>query len=117
MRDFPRPAPVEVGIFGEKHALKRLTYADVFELLGEVAKTLQGKQLETQTVLAALNAGGPLVDDLLKRSFPTFEEWSDLPIDAWAGLLEVVVESNDVSGIIENFTRLREKVTTPSRKK
>jgi hypothetical protein len=117
MRDFPRPAPVEVGIFGVKHSLKRLTYADVFELLGEVAQALKGQSLETERVISALNAGGPLVNDLLKRSFPTFTEWEELPLDVWMGLLEVVVEENDVPGIMENFMRLREKAIAPSRRK
>lgn len=117
MRDFPRPAPVEVEIYGEKHALKRLTYADVFELLGEVAQALKGQSLETESVISALNAGGPLVNDLLKRSFPTFTEWEELPLDVWMGLLEVVVEENDVPGIMENFMRLREKAIAPSRRK
>lgn len=117
MRDFPRPAPVEVGIFGVQHALKRLTYADVFELLGEVAQALKGQSLETERVISALNAGGPLVNDLLKRSFPTFTEWEELPLDVWMGLLEVVVEENDVPGIMENFMRLREKAIAPSRRK
>ena len=118
MRDFPRPAPVEVGIFGVQHALKRLTYADVFELLGEVAQALRGQALETERVISALNAGGPLVNDLLKRSFPTFEEWDDLPLDVWMGLLEVVVEENHVAGILENFMRLREKaIQAPARRK
>lgn len=117
MRDFPRPAPVEVGIFGVQHALKRLTYADVFELLGEVAQALKGQSLETERVISALNAGGPLVNDLLKRSFPTFEEWDNVPLDVWMGLLEVVVEENDIPGIMENFMRLREKAIAPSRRK
>ena len=117
MRDFPRPAPVEVGIFGAQHALKRLTYADVFELLGEVAQALKGQSLETERVISALNAGGPLVNDLLKRSFPTFEEWDNVPLDVWMGLLEVVVEENDIPGIMENFMRLREKAIAPSRRK
>ena len=117
MRDFPRPAPVEVGIFGVKHSLKRLTYADVFELLGEVAQALKGQSLETERVISALNAGGPLVNDLLKRSFPTFEEWDNVPLDVWMGMLEVVVEENDIPGIMENFMRLREKAIAPSRRK
>ena len=118
MRDIPRPAPVEVKVFGSTHALKRLTYADVFELLGEVAQSLKGKALDTERVISALNAGGPLVNDLLKRSFPTFEEWDELPLDLWMGLLEVVVEENHVAGIIENFTRLREKaMNAPARRK
>jgi hypothetical protein len=89
----------------------------VFELLGEVAQSLKGKALDTERVISALNAGGPLVNDLLKRSFPTFEEWDDLPLDVWMGLLEVVVEENHVAGILENFMRLRGKALAPSRRK
>jgi hypothetical protein len=33
------------------------------------------------------------------------------------GLLEVVVEENDIPGIMENFMRLRGKALAPSRRK
>lgn len=110
MRDFPRPVPVEVGIHGEKHALHRLTYADVFELLGQATETMR-EQLQEPSALLGLDVMGPLVGNILRRSFPSFEGWDELPLEQAQGLLEVVVEENDLPGIIENFFKLRDKVT------
>lgn len=110
MRDFPRPAPVEVKIFGKVHQMHRLTYVDVFELLGQVAESMKDKLKTQPSIILGLDTMGPLVGDILRRSFPSFTEWDELPLDHTRGLLEIVVDENDLPGIIENFTKLRDRV-------
>jgi hypothetical protein len=101
---------VEVKIFGKAHKLHRLTYADVFELLGQVAESMKDKLKTQPSIILGLDTMGPLVGDILRRSFPSFDEWDDLPLDHTRGLLEIVVDENDLPGIIENFTKLRDRV-------
>ncbi len=110
MRDFPRPAPVEVEIFGKVHQMHRLTYVDVFELLGKVTEAMKDKLKTQPSIVLGLDVMGPLVGDILRRSFPSFTEWDELPLDHSRGLLEIVVDENDLPGIIENFTKLRDRV-------
>jgi len=90
--------------------LHRLTYADVFELLGQVAESMKDKLKTQPSIILGLDTMGPLVGDILRRSFPSFDEWDDLPLDHTRGLLEIVVDENDLPGIIENFTKLRDRV-------
>ena len=120
MRDFPRPVPVEVSIYGEPHQLHRLTYADAFELLGQLAGTLKDGASIQSAVEIGLDAMGPLGDQILLRSFPTFTEWDTLTVSHAQGLFEVLVAENDLPGILKNFSRLRdkmEKMIPPSRTK
>lgn len=119
MKDFPRPVPVEVGIFGEAHQLHRLTYIDILELLGQAADTMKDQLAKTvkkgvasnqDALMLMLEAGGPLVDGIMTRSFPSFKEWDQLPAGSATGLLEIIVEENDLAGILENFSKVRNKI-------
>lgn len=104
MRDFPRPKKITVNIFGEPHDLKRLS----FYFLQENVPQFFGRLYESGAVVTPakiMEACVPAAQVLLETSFPTFKEWEDLPIDHAMGLMEVIVESNDVPAIIENFSK------------
>ncbi len=103
MRDFPRPKKVEVKIFGESHELKRLSFVFMQEAAPQFFERLY-RNGNTVTPKEIMEAGAPAVQSLLEASFPTFKEWGELPLEYVMGLLEVIVETNDIPAIIENFT-------------
>lgn len=124
MRDFPRPKTVEVKIYGESHALHRLSHDDVTMLANILAesleggiKVLMGKDLPVpEAVKAALTLGGPALRTLLRMSFPSFQEWEDLPLRHEIALLDIVWDENDMAGIIEDFFALAGKMAKSSGK-
>jgi hypothetical protein len=124
VRDFPRPKPVKVKIFGDEHELHRLTRQDVWNLTETVAEQLQGvieKMVGeglpvSEAVKGALRGGGPALDLLLKTSFPTFREWNELPMKYELQLMDLVWEENDLAGIVEDFFALTEKVARSAKR-
>jgi hypothetical protein len=118
MKDFPRPKPVKVKIFGEEHNLHRLTRQDVLELAEVITNTLSetimqmtdGGVAVADAVKAAISSGGPAMDTLLRLSFPTFHEWGELPMKYELALLDVIWDENDMGGIIEDFLALMGKM-------
>ena len=109
-----RPERVEVEIFGNKHALHRLTRGDVIDLLRKALEIKSDASAAKMTTL--LSAGEGLCGELLRISFPTFSEWDNLPFDAELALVDLVWEVNDLQGILENFTKLAGKVGTTVRR-
>ena len=103
MRDFPRPKPVEVTIFGEPHSLRRISFVDFTEIVPEIIERVYHPE-EAVTPVQLLDAALPCMNRLLRLSFPSFTEWEELPVEHSVGLLEVIWEENDISGMIENFT-------------
>lgn len=124
MKDFPRPSAVVVRIFGEQHELHRLTRSDVWNLAEALGSGLQdsigaltGKGVSVvEAVRMALKSGGPLLDELLKISFPTFAEWEALPLCHELELFDLVWDENDMEGIIEDFFALAGKMAKSSQK-
>lgn len=124
MKDFPRPKPVDVAIFGENHALHRLSHDDVTLLTDTLAesieggiKTLMGRKVPVpEAVKTALTLGGPALRTLLRISFPTFQEWENLPLRYEITLLDIVWDENDMTGIIEDFFALAGKMAKSSKK-
>lgn len=124
MKDFPRPEPVKVKIFGREHELHRLTRSDVWNLAGALTDGLQdglealtGKGIPVaEAVKTALSGGGPALARLLEMSFPTFEEWEQMPVRHELALLEMVWDENDMAGIVDDFFDLAGKMAKSSKR-
>ncbi len=110
MLEIVRPAKVEVKIFGKVHVLKRLTKGDVIDLMAvlkDVLPILGGLVEKDPTAVQELivQADG-IMDLVLRRSFPSFEEWEDLDASEALKLFEVAWAESNILGIFEDFSRL-----------
>lgn len=110
MLEIVRPERVEVKIFGEVHALRRLSKGDVIDLVARLKNVLPilGGLVEKdpEAVQEFLVEADGVADLILSRSFPTFREWDDLPAAESLKLFEIAWRESDVLGIFEDFSRL-----------
>lgn len=103
MRDFPRPKSVKVKIFDAEHELRRISFVDFTEIVPEIIEKVYHSGGDV-TPVKLMEAALPCMNRLLRISFPSFAEWEELPVEHSLGLLEVIWEENDISGMVENFT-------------
>nr|WP_321503302.1 hypothetical protein [uncultured Dethiosulfovibrio sp.] len=106
VREILRPARVTQRIFGEDHDLRRLSLGDILELVGLIdPETLKGGD-----PLVILENGGKALGFILEKSFPSFDGWDEFPKDQLPYILELIWDSNDISGLIANFTQAAERM-------
>jgi hypothetical protein len=109
-----RPKKVEVEIFGKNYTLRRLSRGDVIDVVtaliaeyqktgGNVVKFLSMEAEKRKEIIASLSG---VLDILFKASFPDFEEWDELDINAELQLFELIWTENNLQGVIENFSRM-----------
>jgi hypothetical protein len=110
MLEIVRPAKVEVKIFGKVHVLKRLSKGDVIDLMAvlkDVLPILGGLVEKNPAAVQELivQADG-IMDLILRRSFPSFEEWEELDASEALKLFEAAWAESNILGIFEDFSRL-----------
>lgn len=111
------PRKVEVRLLGEPCEMRRLSFADVRDLVLEAGEAWRGGD-GTEDLVPSLLSGdlpgvlrmaadlGSVGESALRRSFPGFSRWDELPASAVLKLLALVWEENDGAGILADFTRL-----------
>jgi len=95
MLEILRPKKIEVRIFGQTYALRRLPLGDTIDLLQ--AFIAEGASKKVSLDWEPLRK-------LLRLSFPGFDEWDELGASEEMDLLLIAFEANDFARLIENFT-------------
>ena len=102
---FPPRKEVEIG--GRKYPLRLLRVRDVVEILGVVTQMLaQAPEVgpgDPGDLGALIRGSGEAVDLILRRSFPTFDQWDDLGAEQEVALLEVALAEGNLLEAIRSF--------------
>lgn len=105
VREILRPDAIKQNIFGEVHELKRLSLGDLMELVG----LIDPESMKTGDPMLILKKGGEALDFILRTSFPSFDGWESFPQAEIPYMIELIWESNDIPGLLRNFTELAER--------
>ncbi|MCE5281575.1 MAG: hypothetical protein LLG93_05675 [Deltaproteobacteria bacterium] len=116
MLEIVRPPKIEVKIYGKIHELRRISEGDLIDLL----RILKGKipdleglvKRDPEAMLGLFQQGGDVMDFILRRSFPTHEEWEGMTVSAKLELFNVAFTESRVLDILKDFTNLIRKAGT-----
>ena len=94
MLEILRPQKIEVRIFGQVYALRRIPLGETIDLLQAfIAEGASKVSLDWEPLRR-----------LLRLSFPGFDEWNELGASEEMDLLLIAFEANDFARLIENCT-------------
>jgi hypothetical protein len=113
MLEIVRPPKVEVKIYGEIHALRRISEGDLVDLLRVLKSSFSDLQglisQDSEAILGLFAKSGDIMDFILRRSFPTFTEWEGMSLKDKLPLFDMAFTESRILEILKDFSSLIRK--------
>jgi len=113
MLEIVRPPKIEVKIYGEIHALRRISEGDLVDLLRVLKSSFSDLQglisQDPDAILGLFAKSGDIMDFILRRSFPTFTEWEGMALKDKLPLFDMAFTESRILEILKDFSSLIRK--------
>lgn len=113
MLEIVRPPKVEAKIYGDIHALRRISEGDLVDLLRVLKSSISDRQgliaQDPDAILGLFAKSGDIMDFILRRSFPTFTEWEGMSLSDKLPLFDLAFTESRILEILKDFSSLIRK--------
>ena len=113
MLEIVRPPKVEAKIYGDIHALRRISEGDLVDLLRVLKSSFTDIQgliaQDPDAILGLFAKSGDIMDFILRRSFPAFTECEGMSLSDKLPLFDLAFTESRILEILKDFSSLIRK--------